>query len=237
MDTNIMIEELMNFGLTRQEATVYLALCRFGTMSGYEVAKQTGISRSNAYNTLAGLTDKGAAYVNNGATMKYTAVDVSEFCENKIKGLKKDKEHLIAHVPKEKEPCEGYLTISGDGHIRDKILHMFQETEKRIYVSMAAAGLKEFAQDFVTLKERGIKIVIITDCEISQEGIKLYPTEIEENQIGIITDSRNVLTGEYGLGTESTCLYSEAKNFVQVFKNLLSNQIKLIEISRGEELQ
>ena len=59
MDANYLIESLMCFGLTRQEATVYLCLSQNGGMTGYEAAKQTGISRSNAYGALAGLVEKG----------------------------------------------------------------------------------------------------------------------------------------------------------------------------------
>ena len=40
-------EYLMEFGLTRQEATIYLNLMERGMQTGYEVSKQTGISRSN----------------------------------------------------------------------------------------------------------------------------------------------------------------------------------------------
>ena len=40
---------LQQFGLTRQEAKVYLLLLTEGCLSGYEAAKRAGISRSNAY--------------------------------------------------------------------------------------------------------------------------------------------------------------------------------------------
>ncbi len=46
-------EYLMEFGLTRQEATIYLNLMERGMQTGYEVSKQTGISRSNVYRALA----------------------------------------------------------------------------------------------------------------------------------------------------------------------------------------
>ena len=106
MDANQLTEKLMEFGLTRQEATVYLALVVSGTQTGYEVAKQTGISRSNAYNALAGLVDKGAAYPEEGAATRYTAVEVSEFCENKIRALTRVKEELTLYMPKEKAEAE-----------------------------------------------------------------------------------------------------------------------------------
>ena len=51
-------------------------------------------------------------------------------------------------------------------------------------------------------------------------------------QIGVITDSRYVLTGEYGEGSINTCLYSGQKNFVELYKSALSNEIKLLEYER-----
>ena len=46
------VELLMSFGLTRQEARVYVLLLGEGALSGYEAAKRLGISRSNAYAAL-----------------------------------------------------------------------------------------------------------------------------------------------------------------------------------------
>ena len=70
MEQKSMIDELVLFGLTRQEATIYVCLIQNVDLSGYEVAKLTGISRSNVYSALAGLTEKGAAYLLEGTTSK-----------------------------------------------------------------------------------------------------------------------------------------------------------------------
>lgn len=74
MEEKMLVEYLVSFGLTGQEASVYLELFRMGTSNGYELAKNTGISRSNVYKALQGLSDKGAAYVSEGASRKFTAV-------------------------------------------------------------------------------------------------------------------------------------------------------------------
>mgnify|MGYP001064454128 CR=1 FL=1 len=72
MEQTSFTERLMEFGLTRQEASIYQCLLTEGKVTGYEVAKQTGISRSNAYNSLASMTEKGAAYlVEEASTRKY----------------------------------------------------------------------------------------------------------------------------------------------------------------------
>ena len=86
MEDKSYIERLMEFGLTRQEAGIYGCLISEGKTTGYEVAKQLGISRSNAYNSLASMTEKGAAYlVEEGTTKKYVSVPLDEFCRNKIR--------------------------------------------------------------------------------------------------------------------------------------------------------
>ena len=40
------IEDLMQFGLTRQESAIYYALLSEGMMTGYEAAKVSGVSLS-----------------------------------------------------------------------------------------------------------------------------------------------------------------------------------------------
>ena len=52
MDEHQFIECLIHYGLTRQEAIVYHRLLTDGKQTGYEIAKATGISRSNAYSGL-----------------------------------------------------------------------------------------------------------------------------------------------------------------------------------------
>lgn len=133
MEEAAIIEQLILFGLSRQEAAIYLCLLQNEELTGYEVAKLTGISRSNVYNGLASLVEHGAAYVIEGTSSKYLAVALSEFCDNRIRYLRKAKERLVADGPRKNLPREGYITIEGYDHICDKIQHMLLGAEKRIY--------------------------------------------------------------------------------------------------------
>ena len=125
MEEAAIIEQLILFGLSRQEAAIYLCLLQNEELTGYEVAKLTGISRSNVYNGLASLVEHGAAYVIEGTSSKYLAVALSEFCDNRIRYLRKAKERLVADGPRKNLPREGYITIEGYDHICDKIRHCF----------------------------------------------------------------------------------------------------------------
>lgn len=221
-------EYLKSFGLTGQEALIYETLLKNGEMTGYEMAKATGISRSYVYGALAALVDKGAAYLIEGESAKYVAVEMDRFCENTLHDLKEKSEYLIKHAPKKKEAIEGYITISGKTHIHNKVHDMLDRCEKRVYIMASADILSDFEDQISELIKKNIKVVLLTEG-YELVGAQIFATTIEPEQIRIITDSAFVLTGAYGEG-DSTCLYSGQPNLVTVVKEALGNRISLIEL-------
>lgn len=79
-----LIENLIAFNLTRQEAAIYVEFLVHGEMSGYEVAKETGFSRSNVYASLQSLAEKGALFLIQGESTKYTPVPIKDFLSNAV---------------------------------------------------------------------------------------------------------------------------------------------------------
>lgn len=226
-----MIEKLMLFGLTRQEATIYICLYQTGPLTGYEVAKDTGISRSNVYSALAGLVEKGAAYKMEAAANKYLAAPVEELCENRMRLLKEAEGYLKNNLLPVEEETEGYITIEGYRHIQDKVYAMLQKAEKRIYLSLSAPELVFWKEELQKLVLRQIKVVILTDEQVElSAGITTYLSDRKEAQIHLIVDSKLVLTGDYSGQESDTCLYSGQKNLVSVLKEALRNEIRLTNV-------
>lgn len=227
------VESLMEFGLTRHEANLYILLVLEGNLNGYEAAKRSGISRSNAYNALAGLVDKGAAYMQEEDTIRYTPVPVEEFCSNKIRHMEKKKKELLTQLPSKRKNKGGYLTICGEEHICDKIIQMLVSAKERAYVSIYNERLEFFREYMEEMIHNGKKVVIITNEPFDLPGAIIYLTDCQEGQIRLITDSKDVLTGEITNRYEATCLYSSNQNLVEVFKEALANEIKLLQIKKG----
>ena len=185
------------------------------------MAKLTGISRSNVYNGLASLVEHGAAYVIEGTSSKYLAVALSEFCDNRIRYLRKAKERLVADGPRKNLPREGYITIEGYDHICDKIRHMLLGAEKRIYFSATGGFLEQWSEEIEYLVPEHFR-------EPKEE-------EQQMDQIRLIMDSEYILTGTVTGKSSDTCLYSGQKNFVRVFKDAMRNEIALIRLKQGEQ--
>lgn len=230
------IDKLLEFGLTRQEAVIYQTLLLHGDVTGYEVAKLTGISRSNTYNALAVLVEKGAAYVIEGQVTKYTPVNVKDFCANIIRNLNTLREDLIQSAPKKVVESEGYVTVKGKKHMMNQLKNMIQNVEHRIYILAGIALLEEVKEELVPLQESGKKVVIITDePSFHMDSATVYVCERKICQFGVIIDSQEVLTGESDQGENTACLYSKNGNFVTVYKEMLSNKIRLIVLQGGNE--
>ena len=230
-----LIEGLTNFNLTKQEATLYVLLLKSGQLTGYEAAKQTGISRSNTYTALAGLVDKGAAYVlEEGKVTRYTPVAPAEFCGNKISYLEEVKKDILRQLPVLSNDAEGYITIKGAQEIINKLRNTVSQAQARIYISANTRMLELLTPELMAALQRGLKVVIIGDKSFSLPGAICYGTTKQSEQIRLIADSHTVLTGDLQDDEDSTCLYSCKRNLVDLFKEALKNEIALIELQKGD---
>jgi len=112
------------------------------------------------------------------------------------------------------------------------------KTEDDMYIgvdtSKNAGRLSEIDTELDSLKNRGIKIVIITNSTFNFDGAIVYHAKKKPSQIRLIVDSKLVLTGEITDRSNSTCLYSSNNNLVEVFKDSLTNEIKLIQIGKDD---
>ncbi|NLJ30649.1 MAG: TrmB family transcriptional regulator [Clostridiales bacterium] len=224
-------ELLTHFGLTRLEAAVYMAMCREGSLTGYEAAKLTGISRSNTYTILAGLVEKGAACLMEGAAAHYTAVPPQEFSGNILRRLQEDRALLLECLPSRCREAEGYITVQGEKHIMYKMQNMLSGAKERVYLSVSREIAARVLPELQNGVSRGIKVVVIANEPFTLPGAVVYHAEKEQNQIRLIADSASVLTGDLNDGENSSCLYSRKKNLVDLFKESLKNEIKLIELT------
>jgi sugar-specific transcriptional regulator TrmB len=237
------IADLSDFGLSRQEAAIYLCLLAEGELNGYELCKLTGISRSNVYTGVAGLVGQGAAWLIEGDSTRYRAVPIDEFCGNRIRRLQDVRDKLVASLPAQKAAVGGYLTIRGEQAIADRMHNLVQEARQRIYLSLDSSLLDRILASLETAGRRGLKIVAILNAADSPRLARVCPEAIihdgqpGRNQIRLIIDSSHVLTGDMSGGTAASCLCSTQKNLVDLFKDALKNEILLIQMGQPNQNQ
>ena len=78
----------------------------------------------------------------------------------------------------------------------NRILNLLEKAEERVYLSCSCSCLESVEEELQKLVRAGRKLVLITDRPYQLEGALVYVTEDKGDQIGLITDSRYVLSGE-----------------------------------------
>ncbi len=225
------IEQLMNFGLSRQEAKIYYLLLTEGAMSGYEAAKRAGLSRSNVYGALSGLAEKGAAYVMEEQSVRYQPVPVKEFCGNKLRAFAEISRQLEKLIPEEIPDNQNYVTIHGRTNIEDKCRNMLNTAQLRVYFSVSSRLMPLYRKELEQLISDGKKVVLLTENDFQLDGAVHYEKKHEDCQFHLIADSRYALTGEFQDRLHSTALFSGNPNLVKLLKSALANEMKLIRIN------
>lgn len=220
-------DALMKTGLTRHESELYVALNREGEVTGYELAKITGIPRANVYQALSALADKGGARIVEGNPQKYIAVSAEEYCTNKGREMQETLQIIRAEAPELRTAPEGYVTISGHQNILNKMRYIIGHAAQRVYISMTADELHLVRDDLAEAIAKGLKIVIITSEGIPIPGAIVHTIHKKHGQIRLIADSKEVLTGELTGSDQDVCLYSKNRPLIDLIKESLKNEILL----------
>lgn len=231
------LDSLALFGLSRQEGQIYLLLVAEGDLTGYEAAKQAGISRSNAYGALAALVAKGAAYLLDGGVPRYAALAPQEFFRHRIRSLEDAAQTLLASLPQRRTATEGYLTISGRTAVLDRMRSMVEGAELRIYFALPEPALQALLPALQAAAARGLRVTALAETRPNIPGVVFHASAPAEDQIRLIADSQEVLTGEWGPGESASCLYSRRPALVSLFKQALGNEIRLLELGESGRVE
>ncbi len=224
----MLLSALKKIGFTQQEAIIYIYLCKHGDVTGYEVAKHTGISRSNAYAALSSLLEKGYAHLIEGTTSKYVAVSKIDL----IKNAEREFNSNIQVIEKELEfntiNQEPYITITGESHVLDKTKNIIEASEKRIYLSCSASILDHLAKELTAAIERNLKIVVLSSKKLIDNNDYTHYLTKEAEGFKLIADTSEVIAGNI-----NQCLYSKNKTLLTLIRESFINEISVMEANNN----
>jgi sugar-specific transcriptional regulator TrmB len=218
-----LIVALKKIGFTQQEAVIYIELCRHSEITGYEAAKLSGISRSNAYAALSSLVDKGYAYVIEGTSVRYTPVPKEELINNARRDIEIPIKIIEAQLDFQQLKQEPYITITDEKHIIDKLKNIILVAELRIYLSCDNNVLVMVQEELKKAVDKGLKVVILSPNDLEHVLHKHYFNEPSPS-IKIIADTKEVLAG-----TLKQSLYSKNSTLVNLIREAFVNEITIIE--------
>lgn len=161
------IDALTELGFSQYEARTYVGLVGSEPVTGYAIAKETGVPQPKVYETLGRLVDRGAVLQVSGSPAKFIAVSPARVLaevestmrrristvELEISRMRQSSDHVA--------PLRPYQEGTSWTAVCDAGIEFVTNASSKIYLSGHSAHLEAFADVIVPADERGVRVNVL----------------------------------------------------------------------------
>ena len=234
------LKELQQLGMSGYEAKAYLALAGApAALTGYEVAKQSGVPRSTVYETLAKLIARGAAFETKGqnGSPAYLPLSPSELISRLRRDFEDSLGTLTETLPKLRLPAPANTTHHLTGHVavRERARDLIEGAKGELYASIWPQDAQELVKPLLAAESRGVDISLLSFGDYQPIGNfymhRFASPKVALERVGcrllvIAADRRAVLLGGE-VEEESWGVYSEDPALVLVALEYVRHDIAI----------
>ncbi len=238
-----LLPQLVKLGFSEYEAKAYIALLGKNPVSGYELAKQSGVPRSMIYEVAGKLAARGAAMtLHSGSVTRYAPIPAAEFLDqlqqehDSLIGSLKDQLTAIAEAP---VPDLDYVwNIEGIDNILGRAAEMIDQARKQIYLALLPVTFAALRPALQRAVSRGVRTVLYTTAELDLPGAEIAVAHVSEETLGqasglgiiLVIDGAEVLIGERLSGTNARASWTGSSLLVFIAEHHLRTDLYLPEI-------
>ena len=210
--------ELINFGLTKSQAKVFMYLGKYGSKTASEIAKALQLPRTETYHLVNSLQNVGLVLAELAHPTKYTAKEMNEAIsmlvkqeQTRIDNLATKEESLsklwneipFFAIETDESKSEKMQLLHGTGPITNKIRDMINSStdDFRIYGSVSDLQRMYHSEVFDWIDDSTTNLKMIVSplnktpeflSELNSDKIKAIPSNAE-NKCFIVNDAKEVL--------------------------------------------
>lgn len=220
---------LHKLGLSPIEASVFIILCKHGSLTGYEVAKLSGISRSNVYAALYSLQEKGKCHISEGEVAKYAAISKEELLLSTQRDMQQTLANIELYYPSNIVVSEPYMSIRGYDNVLDKIKNCILLCESHLYIMGVSRYILLLSKELMDISHLR-RVTIICEAPIALgDDITFYHSKKHSEGFHMIIDTKTVITGDLN-PDNAQCLHSSNTSLVRLMKESFITAMDLIKL-------
>jgi len=194
---------LQQLGFTALETDIYLALLRYGDMTGYAVAKQVGKVVANVYKALESLHQKGAVLQLQQDQKRYAAVPWRQLLDHEQRKFSQTLSELATELESLPAPDaqEGVYQLKNPDQLLYDSRQLCRDAQGLLLADLQPAAVPLLAEELVAAASRGVEV-----------RVKIYePAELPGVHLTLRANGREV----YGKTADvSFKLVADGNNFV-----------------------
>ena len=235
------IDKLVALGFSEYEAKAYLALLRENPITGYQLAKLSGVPRSMIYEVVGKLIARGAAMTlyKEGGT-KYAPISAQEF----LAQAHREHEELVTSLEEDLaaldsvSDLEYVWNIEGHDNIMAKAEEMIGQANDYIYLALTPGTFPVLQPVLVEAIQRGVRVVVYTPGDLDLPGGQVVVTPMSEEAASrveglgliLVIDEQEVLISEWLTGSQARASWTGSSLFVFIAEHHLRTDPYLPQI-------
>lgn len=219
---------LVELGFTKYEALAYMTLVQMSPMSGYELAKVSGVPQAKVYEVLSRLVAKGAAVQIAQEPALYVPTDPLELTNRLQEGYTDLCTTLRDGLSrlKEKGGIEYVWNILDYDSMMAKAKELCQQSEKSLAILCWDDEFGQISSEVHRARERGVKVLIVghqikehANCLMVCHEVLPHVLAERGRQLVMVSDAKLMLLGSLsphvaGVWSKNPGLISLAREFI-----------------------
>ncbi len=233
---------LTKLGFTEYEAKTYLALLQQSPLTGYAVARLSGVPRSKIYEVLGNLVERGDVLASYGEPVQYVPKQPKELIEsrrqifeNQLGEAEKGLEFFLS----QNIPTDLIWDIRG----RDEIIYRLREVIGRathqILLQIWEVDAIEIRDALLLAAQRGVEITVVAYGHLDFPFAHVYQHEPGGEEITqeyggrwiiLSIDGKEIVAGIVSMGKESRAAWSSHLGITMPITEQIKHDLYIIEM-------
>lgn len=237
------LSDLRKLGFTEYEARIYVQLLRQAEpATAYEISKNAGVPRPNAYSALENLSQRGAVLPVSEAPVRYVATPPEDLMDDFARRTAALCSQVGARLMELSSPIEDrYVwSITGEIAVNEKIDQVIDNSREILMIKAPDDLLREHKRALTRAGERGVEMLIVVfgpdpgefrfgpRCQTyihEGNGVRMGTTD---NLFTITCDHREVVTARIAEGAQA--VHSRNTTIVNIGESLIRHDYYMAEI-------
>ena len=236
------MNEFSKFGLSVNQIKVFFFLSKFGPMVAIEISRKLRITRTEVYQILTSLQNKGIVLASFQHPIEFSALSLNKAIlvmvnteSDRLNALKKSEvtlKKIWDKIPSmsnnTEQTAEQFQILRGENQINSKIINMISKTKKEFLILGCEKDFYKFYNaDFLDILEKhsiDYKLLISTKNKelsifnnIQNSRVKILPSTVKDNLCFLISDSEEILfyiKNTSSNNIEDTAIWTNSKSIV-----------------------
>lgn len=232
----IIMNDMKQLGFSEYECKAYIKLLETFPLTGYTLAKHSGIPRSRIYDVLESLTAKQMVFVQEEKKNKLYYPVEPEIFVNKTKahyeGLFSNISKFSKKLYQGKKQDDKLVVIRGRRGIINFLKVLINGARKRIAMSIWDEELFEITDELNQALEKGVALRGMYFGEnnpystlVPHRRLKRYIAEKKERYMSVIIDGTHAISGVVSRGEDSKVTWTQEEGFIEVSEDYIAHDL------------